>query len=366
MEIKIVKTKKDFKKFLLLPWKIYKGNPNWVPPLLMGLKSVLSVKKNPFWQHACREFFIAVDDKGETIGRIAGIWDENHNKVYNEKMGFFGYFESINDQTVANALFDAAHNWCKQQGMEHFRGPVNPNLNEECGLLVDGFDSPPVGMMTYNPPYYIDLYEKYGLKKLMNLLAFYKAKGVSERLQKLCDWANRHKRFKIRTMDMKHFKRDVGIIRDMYNKAWEKNWGFVPMTDAEMDLMAKKLKPICIPELVTFAETEGKIVGMGVSIPNYNEVLIHLNGRLTPWGILKFLWYKRKIKGVRALIYGVLPEYQQSGLAALLYRVTEDNAAKLGVEWCELSWELETNKAVNAFIDGIGGKLYKTYRLYQI
>jgi GNAT superfamily N-acetyltransferase len=302
------------------------------------------------------------------VGRIACIIDENHNRFHEEKTAFFGFFESINDKQVSGKLFDSAVAWSKDQGMERLRGPVNPSMNAECAFLLEGFNMPPVLMMPYNPPYYLSLAEAYGFCKAKDLYAFRKTNsaGIPERFEKLVRLVRRRTGVVVRPFEMKHFDRDMDHIKRIYNAAWGKNWGFVPMTDAEMEQIAKMLKPLAVPELILFAEVEGRPVAVSVTIPDYNEVLKHLNGSLGLMGLAKFTYYRRRIRGLRALVFGVLEEYRRAGLHAVLYYESEKAARRLGYQWCELSWNLEDNDEINSFDTALGGTLYKKYRLYEL
>ena len=364
-EIKVVTSKKDLDKFIRLPWKIYKNDTNWVPPLIRDVKFKLNREKHPFFEHAKMEMFLATRGT-ETLGRIAAIVDDRHNEFHNEHMGFFGMFECVEDYNVAKELFSKAEAWCKNQGANHFRGPVNLSMNDEIGFLLEGFDSPPVVMMTYTPKYYLDLSERYGLTKAKDLYAYLKGEvGVVGRISKLVERVRKNENVVIRPLNMKKFDEEVEIIKEIYNSAWEVNWGFVPLTEKEMDQMVKDLKPLCEPELVLFAEVNGKSVGVSVTLPDYNFVLKKLNGTLGPINILKFLYFKRKITGLRGLIFGLKKEYRRTGINTVLYYETEVRGGKLGYNWCEMSWNLEDNDMINRFDEAIGGKLYKKYRIYE-
>lgn len=366
IHIEEVKTKKDLKKFIYFPWKVYKNNPNWVPPLIKDLKERLDKKKNPFFEHADMELFLAYRDN-EVVGRIAAILDENHNKVHNEKIVFFGLYESFNDFETAKSLLDKVAAWGRGKGMEVLRGPMNLSMNDECAFLLEGFDSPPVIMMTYNPPYYLDLMEKCRLVKAKDLYAFYMRKDhkAAEKVKAVVKRAREEINVNIRTINMKNLDEEVRKIQFIYNNAWEKNWGFVPWTENEMSYMVKKLKKIADPSLVILAEDKDKPVGFAFGLPNYNEVIIRMNGRLTPLGIIKFFIYRKKIKGMRGVVFGILKEYRLTGLSYLLFSELEKNAKAQGYEWGETSWQLEDNVAINRFVDSLGGKIYKKYRILE-
>ena len=364
--IEQVKDKKQFSEFLNLPWKIYKNDPYWVPLLISDLKSMFDKNKNPFFKHAEIASFLSRKN-GELVGRIVAIIDRNHNEFHSEKTGFFGFFECINEYEIAKSLFDTAKKWVKEKGMTLLRGPTNFTTNDECAFLLEGFDSSPVIMMTYNPKYYLNLAEQYGFRKAKDLYALLKGyEPTPERILKLIERNKKRKGIVIRKIDMKNFAKEIEIIKDIYNSAWEKNWGFVPMTNEEIECMANKLKPIVVPELVYFAEIEGKPVAVSITVPDFNQVLKRINGKLGPIQLLKVLWYKNKITGIRSIVFGIKKGYRGIGIDAALYYATEIAGKKLGYKWAELSWNLEDNELINKFDMNIGGKIYKKYRIYEI
>jgi hypothetical protein len=327
---------------------------------------VLFRSRNPFWQHAERELFTAWRG-GECAGRVAAIVDRNHDEMHGEHAGFFGFFECLPEYAVAEALFAAARDWCRAKGATFLRGPASPSSNDEYGFLLVGYSSRPAVMMPYNPPHYLAYAERFGFAKAKDLWALLKCAqgGIPDRIERMMKRIKRGSRFTIRAFDPKHFDRDVAIIKQIYNAAWEKNWGFVPLTDAEMNLAAKKLKDFYDPEIIIIAEHEGRPAGLTLSLPNINEVLVHLDGRLGPVGLAKFLWYKRRIQGCRSLLGGCLPEYRQTGLIAELFYETVMRAGGR-YAWCELGWNLEDNDLINKFDQEIGGQVYKKYRLYDL
>lgn len=364
-EIRPVTNKTDLDKFIRLPWKIYKDNTHWVPPLIRDIRFKLNREKHPFFEHARMELFIA-ENGNEIVGRIAAVVNERHNEFHNEKLGFFGMFESVDDLETVRLLYTAAEDWCRKEGMDRILGPVNLSMNDECGFLLEGFDLDPAIMMPYTLEYYLKLSEECGYTKAKDLYAYFKGEvGVVDRITKLVERVKRKEDVVVRPLDMKNFNKEVEIIKDIYNAAWEVNWGFVPMTPAEMDLMAKELKPICEPELVLFAEVKGEPVGVAITLPDLNFVLKKLNGKLGPVQLLKFLYYKRKIKGLRSIIFGLKKEYRRTGINVVLYYETEVRGAKIGYESCEMSWNLEDNDMINRFDEAVGGKLYKKYRLFE-
>jgi GNAT superfamily N-acetyltransferase len=366
VRVERVQTRKDRKKFIFFPWTLYKDDPNWVPPFVMDFKEKINKKKNPFFEHAEMELFLAFKN-GRLSGRIAAIVDDNHNKVHEEKVAFFGLYESYDDLETAQALIGRVVEWGQERGMEILRGPMNLSMNDECAFLLEGFDSPPVVLMSYNPKYYLNLMEKCGLVKAKDLFAFFMTRDheTVSKVGQIVDKVRKELPVTLRTMDMKNFEDEVGRIKCIYNDAWEKNWGFVPWTEKEMDFMAKKLKAVADPDLIIFAEQEGKPVGFAFGFPNLNEVIKKMNGRLTPWGVLKYFYYRKKIKSIRAIVFGILQEYRNTGVSYLLYSELEKNAIDKGYEWCETSWQLEDNEPINRFVASLGGKVYKKYRLFE-
>ena len=323
-------------------------------------------KKNPFYQHADAEFFIAERD-GQMVGRIAAIVNHNHNMEHNDKVGFFGFFESINDQQVAKALFDHAAGYLQARGMEVMRGPANPSVNDDWGLLFEGFEHSPTLLMPYNPPYYVQLVESYGFKKVKDLYAFYltQQKVYTDKMERVYHLMLERHSMKFRSLDMKRFNDEVQLVKEIYNKAWAKNWGAVPMTDGEIDALAADLKPVVEPDLVIFSEMEGKTIGFALSIPDINIVLkSNKKGRLLP-GLYQMFFNKKKIDGVRIIVLGVLPEYQRTGAAGMLFYETAIRAKKLGYMWGEASWVLEDNTAMVRAAEAMNAEISKKYRLYD-
>lgn len=366
IDIVRVETQSQFREFLKLPWTIYRGDANWVPPLLLDTKEKLNKKRHPFFEHAEMELFLCRSG-GKTTGRIAAVVDTNHNAYHGEKTAFFGMFESVDDPETARALVEAASDWAGKRGMDRLRGPVNLSLNDECGLLMEGFDSPPVIMMPYNPRYYPKLLESCGLAKIKDLYAYimYKDKELHPRVVELIGKIRSENRFKLRKVNLRDILEEARRIAAIYNDAWSKNWGFVPWTENEMKHMAVNLKKIADPNLVIFAEFEGRPVGFAFGLPNFNEILIRMNGRLLPFGIFKLLFGRKNIKCVRSPVFGVLEAFRNTGLSFLLFDELYRSAWNRGANWGEMSWMLEDNEAVNRFSKSIGGERYKTYRIYE-
>jgi GNAT superfamily N-acetyltransferase len=366
VEIVPVSDGRGLDRFIAFPYDHYRADPLWVPQLRRDMYTLLTPAKNPFFQHAEAQYFLA-QSNGRVVGRIGAIKNDMHNREHQDRVGFYGFFESINDQTVANALWDTAAAWLGQRGFDTMRGPMSPSVNDECGLLIANNGTPPSLMMPYNFAYYRPLHEHYGFTKAKDLLAFDGggAHVAPERFVRLAQRAAERRGIKLRTLDMKRFDAEVELIKALYNSAWEKNWGFVPLTNAEIDHLAKQLKPIVVPDLVIFAELEGKIVGFGIGLPDFNLALLHnRSGRMFP-GILKVLWHSRKIHRARILLLGVIPEFRGRGVDALLYQRVWENSVKHGMPSGEAGWILEDNELMKKAATQLGFRISKTYRIYD-
>lgn len=357
-------------KFIKLPWELYKDDPNWVAPLIFDVRKNLDPKKNPFFKHAEMDMFLAEKD-GKLVGRIAAIKNDNHNKFHKDKAGFFGFFETIDDEEVSDLLLDTACQWCKDKGFDEVLGPVNPSTNDECGLLIDGFDSSPVFLMTYNPKHYQPKIENFGFEKAKDLYAYDIPKEVindekvMSKLTRMSELIK--KRYNVTThfIDMKNLLSEVRKIEEIYNSAWETNWGFVPLTTEEFDYMAESLKMVVDPDLVMFAEVDGKPAGFTLSLPDFNQVLKKMNGRLLPFGLFTILLNKKKINNLRVIIMGVKPEFQKKGIDSVFYLETIKNGNKNGYRGAEISWVLEDNMPMRMTAEKLGAHIYKTYRIYK-
>jgi GNAT superfamily N-acetyltransferase len=367
LEVIPADNKQALKEFVEFPYSLYRGDPYWAPPLRIAVNELLDRKKHPFYANADAEFFLARRD-GRAVGRIAAVFDRNHNKFHEESAGFFGFFESIDDVDVAKALLSKAREWVFAKGAKFLRGPMNPSTNYECAMLVDGFDSTPMVMMTYNPRYYPALMEKAGLVKAKDLYAYVnKADSVDlEKIGRVADRKLAKSGVKVRPINMKDFAGEVNRIWEVYNSAWERNWGFVPMTREEFVLMGKEMKQILKPDLVLIGEKDGKAVGFALALPDVNFALKPAGGNLLPTGLIKILYYQRLIKSLRVLALGVVEEYRTSGVAAAFYATLVRTARKLGYDGdCEMSWILEDNVLMNRSLEAMGAKHYKTYRIYE-
>ena len=361
-----VETRRDLRRFIDLPWSIYGGDPNWVPPLKRGVRAAFDPGKHPFHLHSEVQPYLALRG-GKAVGRICAIRNRNHEAAHDEAVGFFGWFECVDDPEPAEALFEEVRVWLRERGLAAMRGPTSFSTNETCGLLIEGDRGPPVLLMPYNPPYYPCLIEGAGLRKAKDLYARHITVGQWPRhLFRAEKLLPRRYRIRVRTLDMSRFEEELALVRRLYNSAWERNWGFVPMTDAEIDYMAAELKPILDPELALFAETsEGETVGFALAVPDFNPILRKMNGRLSPLGLLRALVQRRRINRIRVLVLGLLEPWRDKGIDVLLYLALFRNGTAAGINEAETSWVLEDNHKMNAAIERLGGRIYRTYRLYE-
>ena len=356
-------------RFLEVSYRIYRDDPHWVAPLLMDLKTVFT-DANPLFEHADMALWVARRD-GQDVGRIAGILDHNHNRTQQDNAAFFGFFECINDAAVSRRLFDTVRAWARDRGARRVLGPMNPTSNDECGLLANGFDAPPVFMMTYNPRYYLDLVATEGFRKAKDLLAFYidVAKCPLDRLGRIAEKTRkRHPELTFTPVRKATLTRDLVKIKEVYNAAWQDNWGFVPMTDAEIDFMASRLKPLLLEGLIWVAETATEPVGFMLALPDYNIPLQPLRGRLlTPklLGFLPYLFGRKYPPRCRVITLGVKEKYRNRGLEAVMLTEGFKVGIKAGFKEAEASWILEDNTMMCRLMEVFGGKVYKTYRLYE-
>lgn len=364
MEIREVKTGRELKKFIDFPYSLYAKDPLYVPLLKREVKEQLT-EKNPFFKHAEVKYFVA-EKKGVLLGRIASIINLRHRDFHDEEVGFFGFFESINDPDVSGRLLDTVMHELKLKGMKSMRGPMNFSTNDECGFLIEGFDSPPMLMTPYNPPYYSDLMEKCGMEKIKDLYAYIHdvRETPPEKVLRVAAIAER-RGIRVRSIDKKRFHEEMLIFKEVYNSAWEKNWGFIPLADDELYYLGERLKQIAVPELTLIAEDQGKPVGFMGLVPDFNSVLSHMHGRLTPFSIVKALYYSRKITGLRLLLLGIKREYRNKGVDALLIREGFKGIKKGGYKRVEFSWILEDNIPIQRIIEMADGRLYKKYRIYE-
>lgn len=370
IEILEAESQADINAFIRLPFEIYKDDPNWVPPLISERKVFFNKKKNPFYRSAKTRLFLARQN-GRYVGRIATCLNYSYNEFHEAKTGFYGFFDFFENYEVAELLFRVALITIKKDGMEKMVGPANFSTNHEVGLLVEGFDRPPMIMMTYNKPYYVEFAERLGLTKEMDLLAFRidENSKIDPRVVRIAERIRQRENVKLRTLDMKNFSAEVDLINEIYNKAWAKNWGFAPMSPDEFRHIAKDMKQIVDPNVVFIAEIDNRPVGFCLALPDFNQVLKYTNGRLFPTGLIKLLWHtkvKNKIDSLRVITMGVAPEFQKRGIETLLYLEIIEKGPTLGYRWAEMSWILENNISMVKACEALGSDLYKRYRMYSM
>jgi GNAT superfamily N-acetyltransferase len=367
--IKEVTFKDGISDFINFPHDLYKDDPFYVPEIFIGQKDMMNPDKYPFHKYGKVKYFLA-QKNGKTVGRIAAINNTNYNRHHKCSVGFFGFFDFIEDQEVCNSLLDRAVAYAKENGQEFLMGPTNYTTNETAGTLVDGFNDSPKLMMTYNKPYYGQLMENYGLQKEMDLFAFMiysdKASEKSLRIADAVENRLKTKGVTIRNINLKDIDNEAKRIQKIYNDAWEENWGFVPFTDAEFDYLKNDLKMLLDPKFAYIAEKDGEAIGFGLTLPNINEVLIkNKRGKLFPFGIFRLLWGKNKTKYVRIIALGIVEEYRKMGIEAIFFAKNIQEARRRGIIGGEASWILESNEAMVAAAEHLNGEKYKTYRLYK-
>jgi GNAT superfamily N-acetyltransferase len=377
LTIQPVQTPAERLEFIHFQWEVYRDDPHWVPPLISERVELLDKNRHPFHEHANVELFTARRD-GRPVGTIAALVNHRHNEVHEERVGFFGLFEVLKDEEAAGALLKTACDWVREQGMTAIRGPENFSLNEEAGLLVDGWNGPPVILMTYNPRYYVDFIEGAGFYKAMDLLAYmtdmyeFGPRGVNlpEKLRRVASKIQERERFTVRKANMRQYEEEVKRFKRIYDSAWEKNWGFVPPTEAEAEHIAHAMKSMIDPDLIWFAEKDSEPIGTLFPLPDLNQALIKAYPRPgVPewWTLAKFLWHwkvRRCVNIMRGFAGGVLEEHRSLGvIAVLMVKLAE--VAIPHYRWCELSWILENNIKTRQMCEMLGGKVYRTYRVYE-
>jgi len=370
VEIRPVASSGDLKTFIKLPWSLYRNEANWVSPLLLDVKKRLDQKANPFFKHAEAQFFLALRD-GRAVGRISAHIDRHLNEFQGNTWGSFGFFASENDQEVVDALLVAAERWLAERGRDRMVGPMDFTTNDECGVLVEGFERPPTILNPWTPPWLPSLLEGYGLTKAMDLLMWQlyidDREKVHPAIWEAAEKVSSEHGITVRSMRKRDLQAEVTRFLEVYNAAWERNWGFVPLTEEEVRVYAKDLKPVLDENWAFIAEkADGEVVGAALTLPDYNQVLQRIsNGRLLPFGWAKALYYRRKIDRVRVFALGVKPEYQHTGVAAKFYELHFDSAARTPQKGGEMGWILETNKSMNRAMEGMGGHVVSRYRVYE-
>ncbi len=366
IHVQPVASRREMNQFIKWPMLLYRGDPCFVPPLIVERKEFFG-PHNPIFKFTDVAYFLAKDEQDRIVGRVTAHINHRHNDFSSERAGFFGFFECVEDVSVAAALMSAAETWLCERDMAVIRGPFNFSTNEECGFLAEGFDSLPALMMPYTRRYYLDFMESLGYHRAKDLLAYnYESIGrVPDYLVRFAERAREKTQVMVRPLDMRHFDEEVERIFEVYNHAWEKNWGFIPMTAEEFRFTAKSLRQIVDPDIAVIAEKEGRAVGFALGLPDYNSLLKKMNGRLFPLGLIRFLLGRRSIRRVRIVTLGVIEEYRHSGVETLLIYHTFKNGLPKGYDSCEMSWVLEDNTQARRMFERVGAKPYKTYRIFE-
>jgi GNAT superfamily N-acetyltransferase len=363
-----VQSRRQQREFVDLPWRIYRGDEHWIPPLRSNVRELVGFSRHPFHERNEVQAFLACRGD-QVVGRVAAIVNQTHIERYDDRRGFFGFFESEEDAEVAHALLDAVRTWLSDRDIHDMRGPTNPSLNYECGLLIEGFDSPPFFMMTHNPPYYGGLLEGYGFRKVQDMYAFHGHVDMLSKLdQKLLFIANEaRKRLKLTTrcMDRRRFAQEVHTFLEIYNASLAGTWGFTPLTTAEMHHLSKSLRMLIVPELTSVVEAEGRVIGASFGLLDYNPRIKQIDVRLFPLGFIRLLWNKRALRRIRLISTNVIPEYQRWGVGVVLMQNLVAPALNWGIKEAEFSWVLESNSLSAGTLKRGGAKITKTYRMYD-
>lgn len=367
LEIVEVVDRSRRKQFIDLPWTVFPVESNYVPPLKMDFAKLIDPKRHPFWEFSKQSLYLAVRE-GRTVGRIAAMVDGNYNAYHNEKMGIWGFFDCLNDQEAAGGLFEAAEKWLKSQGMSFIRGPLNPSTNYEIGLLVDGYEHPPVLMMPWNFPYYADLVEAHGYSKEKDLLSMRitRSDPLTPKIQRLAQRVTKKTNVRIRPFSKKNFMQDIRLLVEIYHDAWSENWGFVPLSENEIKEMAGNLKRAIEPGLTFFVDYQNEPVGVGMTLPDFNPLLKELNGRITPSGLIKYLMRHKRVTGARALMGGVKKKVRNLGLPLVIFNYLNElfrNDSR--IDYLEMGWNLEDNDAINKLELAVGAHIHSRHRIYR-
>jgi GNAT superfamily N-acetyltransferase len=368
VEVTPVENRKDRKEFMELIWRLYKGDRYWIPPIRMNQEELVGFRKHPFYENNHCQAFLARRD-GQVVGRIVGIINHGHNKRFEEKRGFFGFFEAIDDQQVANALFDAAGKYLKSQGMTDVRGPCNPSLNYETGTLVDGFDSSPTFMMTYNPPYHDKLIRGFGFEKTQDMYAYNgnveMLHTIDPKINRTVEMVQERYNLQVRQVSRKNFGKEIMLFLKIYNASMQGTWGFVPLSDAEVKALGMSMKFLINPAATSVIEADGEPVAVGLGLPDFNPIIKKIDGKLFPFGWMRILLDRKKITKMRIMSANVTPEWQRWGLGLVLLNRMLPDVLAIGITDAEFSWVLESNHLSRGSLERAGLVPAKTYRLYD-
>lgn len=368
LDVRPVASKRDLMTFIKLPWRLYRNEPNWVAPLISERRRFLDRRKNPWFEHGEAEYFLAWRD-GRPVGRITAQVDRILNEFQDNRWGLFGFFECENDPEAAAALFHAAEQWLRARGRDRMVGPMDFTMNDECGVLIEGFERPPIILTNWTPRWYPALYEGAGLRKAMDTLMWElrieERDRVHPAIWRVAEQVETKHGITVRPMRKRDMEAEINRFLEVYNAAWERNWGFSPLTEKEVRHYAKMLKPLLDEHWAFIAEKDGETIGAALTLPDYNQVFRHMNGRVLPFGWAKFLWHRRRIDRVRVFALGVKREWQHTGVAARFYQLHYESAEITPQTYGEMGWILETNKAMNRAMEGMGGKVVRRYRIYE-
>lgn len=365
IEVTEALSKKDIREFIRFPYRIYENNPYWVAPLLKDMRA-WAKKKDPFFENGDLKWFLARRND-EVVGRIGVSYNKLFNERNNENSGFWGFFECIDEQEVANALFERAREESKAMGFDRVFGPCTPSPNHDFGLLVDGYDDAPRIMSTYNPPYYVKLVENAGMTYAKQLYAYKMTRDsvFNDKLQRGVELVKKRYKVNLRKLDKKNLDRDMGLIKEIWNNAWDDHWGFTPFTDSDVQKLKEDFQLMVEPDLILFAEMDGKTIGMVLALPDYNEKFITFKGKLFPFNFLKLLFGKKDYKWLRIVLLGILPEYQKRGIDALFFEQIINTGMKMGFQYGDASWILEDNDPMNRGMKLANAEIYKKWNLYE-
>ena len=368
LEIVPADTGRALRRFIDVPYRLHRGDPFFVPPLRRECRELFDTRRHPFFRHAEAAFFLAERD-GRPVGRVEAIVNHAHNQFHDDRVGFFGAFESENDSAVSEALLGSAARWLGQRGMRVIRGPVTHSTNEESGLLIEGFEEPPMIGMPYNPPYYAALLDAFGLTKAKDVYGWEvrAEQTIPEKIHRVADIVRKSTNVVVRRANFADYAGEIGRAMAVYNASWTRNWGFVPLTEAEFVHAAEQLRPVLerFPEGVLLAEVGGRAVGFCLAVLDVNQALARVRGgRLFPFGFWHLYHGLRRVDQIRVMALGILPEFRHRGIDALMYLELLSRGQRLGYRRAEIGWTLEDNRAMNRAIL-MGGRHHKTYRLYE-
>ncbi len=365
--IRPVHSRRDYRAFIRLPWRLYADSPCWVAPLLVSEKARFNPRKSPYFDHAEVKLFLARQG-GRPVGRIAAHINHEHNAYWQDSVGFFGFFECVADYAVAEALFGAAAQWLRERGRSAMRGPMNFSTNEEVGFLVEGFDKLPAIMMPYTHAYYLDFADRFGLRKVMDLLAWHLDTEIVDmaRYEPLAERIRERVGFTLRNINMRDYRGEIARIKRVYNDAWSRNWGFVPMTDREFEHFAHEIKLLVRPACVQIAEKDGEPIGFCLSLPDINKILARMNGRLLPTGLFKLLFGMKKLTALRTITLGTRTAYRKRGIESVFLVEIVRRTVAAGFRTSEMGWTLEDNFLVNKPLEKMGARLNKRYRIVEM